>query len=48
MPASLSRVANLVKSLSLETRQNPLTFSEYKIFIASIIIAESVAFFPVV
>ena len=28
IPASLSLVANFVKSLSLETRQNPFTFSE--------------------
>ena len=47
MPASLKRVASLVKSLSLDTIQKPSTFPEYKISIASMIIALSLAFFPV-
>ncbi len=46
IPASRKRVAKRVKSLSLETRQKPFTFSPYKMSIASIIMAESVAFFP--
>ena len=47
-PDSRILLASLVKSLSLETIQNPLTSFAYRISIASIIIAESVAFFPVV
>jgi hypothetical protein len=40
------RHAKRVKSLSLETMQNPSTLSEYNISIASIIIAESEEFLP--
>ena len=47
IPASRSRVANLVKSESLETMQNPSTFPVYKMSIASMINALSLAFFPV-
>ena len=39
-------LAKRVKSLSLETKQNPFTFSEYKITMASMIMAESVACLP--
>jgi hypothetical protein len=46
MPDSLNRIANLVKSESLETIQNPSTLSEYSKSMASIIIAESDEFFP--
>ena len=46
IPDSLSLVANFVKSESLETIQNPSTVLEYSISIASIIIVESVEFFP--
>lgn len=45
-PDSRILVANLVKSLSLEIKQNPSTFSRCRISIASIIIAESVEFLP--
>ena len=45
---SRSRVASRVKSLSLEMMQNPSTLSLCRMSIASMIIAESVAFFPVV
>ena len=45
-PLSRSLLASLVKSLSLETRQNPSSSLAYSISIASMIIAESVAFFP--
>src|SRR5215475_7492037 len=47
-PDSRSRAARRVKSLSLETRQNPSNRPEYSRSMASITIAESVAFFPVV
>src|SRR5215472_11781295 len=47
-PDSRSLAASLVKSLSLETRQNPSNLPEYSRSMASITIAESVAFFPVV
>ena len=40
--------ARRVKSLSDETRQKPSTLFEYKMSIASIIIAESEEFFPTV
>ena len=46
IPASRRRVARRVKSLSLEIIQNPSTLPEYRISIASMIMAESVAFFP--
>ena len=46
-PLSRSLLASLVKSLSLETRQNPSSSLAYSISIASMIIAESVAFFSV-
>ena len=46
--ASRSRAASRVKSLSEDTRQNPSTRPEYKMSIASMIMAESVEFFPVV
>ena len=48
MPASLRREASRVKSLSLVTRQNPSTLPEYRMSMASMIMAESVAFFPTV
>ena len=48
IPASLSLWASLVKSESLDTRQKPSTFPEYRISMASMIMAESVAFLPVV
>ena len=48
LPYSRRRIARRVKSLSLDTIQKPSTLCEYSISIASIIIAESVAFFPVV
>ncbi len=47
-PDSRSRAARRVKSLSLETRQNPSNRPEYSRSIASITIAESVAFLPLV
>src|SRR5215471_7530892 len=47
-PDSRSRAARRVKSLSLETRQNPSNRPEYSRSMASITIAESVEFFPVV
>jgi hypothetical protein len=48
MPDSRSRAASRVKSLSLDTRQKPSSRPEYSRSIASITIAESVAFLPVV
>ena len=48
MPASRRRMASRVKSLSLETMQNPSVFPSYKISMASMIMAESVEFLPVV
>ena len=48
IPDSLRRCASFVKSESEETRQNPSTWLEYRISIASMIIAESVEFFPFV
>ena len=48
IPDSRSLAARRVKSLSEETIQYPSTFPEYRISMASMIIAESVAFFPVV
>ena len=48
MPDSRRREARRVKSLSLETIQKPSTLPEYRMSIASMIIAESVAFLPVV
>ena len=48
MPASRRRMARRVKSLSEVARQKPSTLPEYRISIASMIIAESVEFFPVV
>ena len=47
-PLSRIRLARRVKSLSLDTMQNPLTDSLCRMSIASIISAESVAFLPVV
>src|SRR5215469_8418235 len=47
-PDSRSLAASRVKSLSLDTRQNPSNRPEYSRSIASITIAESVAFLPVV
>ena len=46
MPASRSRVARRVKSQSLDTMQNPSNFSVYIKSMASMIMAESVAFLP--
>ena len=48
IPDSLSLLASLVKSPSLETIQKPSTFRVYKISIASIMRALSVAFLPTV
>ena len=45
---SRRRVARRVKSLSLEMMQNPSTLLLCRMSIASMIIAESVAFLPVV
>ena len=47
-PLSRRRLASFVKSLSLDTRQNPSSSLVYSMSIASMIIAESVAFFPCV
>src|SRR5262249_56592979 len=47
-PDSRSLAASLVKSLSLDTRQNPSNRPEYSKSIASMTIAESVAFLPLV
>ena len=44
--SSRSRMASLVKSLSLVTRQNPCTLFLYRISMASMAMAISVAFFP--
>ncbi|MNQ65437.1 hypothetical protein D3C85_798910 [compost metagenome] len=46
LPASRSRVARRVKSLSLETIQNPSTLPAYNRSMASMMNAESVEFFP--
>ena len=48
MPPSRRREARRVKSLSDETRQNPSTLPEYRMSMASMIMAESVAFLPLV
>ena len=48
MPDSRSRMTSFVKSLSEVTMQKPSTFPEYKMSIASMISAESDAFFPCV
>ena len=48
LPASRRRAARRVKSLSEETMQNPSRLPEYKRSMASMIMAESVAFLPVV
>ena len=45
-PDSRSREASLVKSLSLDTRQNPSNRPEYSRSIASMTIAASVEFLP--
>ena len=47
-PDSRMREASLVKSLSLETRQNPSNRPEYSRSMASMTMAASVAFLPVV
>lgn len=47
-PASRIRVARRVKSLSEDTRQKPSTVPPWSRSMASMIIAESVEFFPVV
>ena len=47
-PDSRSRWASLVKSLSLDTMQNPSNRPEYSRSIASITMAASVAFLPLV
>ena len=47
-PLSRMRLARRVKSLSLETMQNPSTDPVYMMSMASMIMAESVAFLPVV
>jgi hypothetical protein len=47
-PDSRIRAARRVKSLSLETRQNPSKRPDYSRSIASMTIAASVAFLPVV
>ena len=47
-PASRSRVARRVKSESLDTSTKPSQLPVYKISMASMIMAESVAFLPVV
>ena len=47
-PDSRMREASRVKSLSLETMQKPSKRSAYSRSIASMIIAESVAFLPTV
>ena len=46
LPLSLRRLASLVKSLSLDTRQKPSSSLVYSMSMASMIMAESVAFFP--
>ena len=46
IPDSRSRATSRVKSLSEETMQKPSTVPEYRISMASIIMAESVEFFP--
>ena len=48
LPASRRRAARRVKSLSDETMQNPSRLPEYSRSMASMIMAESVAFLPVV
>lgn len=45
-PLSRRRLARRVKSESLDTRQKPSTLSVYKRSMASMIMAESVAFLP--
>ena len=47
IPDSRRRLASRVKSESLDTMQNPSTIPPYRMSIASMIRAESVAFFPV-
>ena len=47
-PLSRMRLARRVKSLSLDTMQNPSTERVYRMSIASMIMAESVAFLPCV
>ena len=46
IPASRRRVARRVKSLSLLTSTKPPQLPEYKMSMASMIMAESVAFLP--
>ena len=48
MPLSRKRATSLVKSESELTIANPSTVPEYRISMASMIIAESVAFLPYV
>ena len=48
IPDSRSRAASRVKSLSLETMQKPSNRPEYSRSIASMTMAASVAFLPVV
>ena len=48
MPLSRKRATRRVKSESELTMANPSTFPEYRMSIASMIIAESVAFLPAV
>ena len=48
LPDSRRRAARRVKSLSEDTMQKPSTLPEYSRSMASMIMAESVAFLPVV
>ena len=48
IPASRRRMARRVKSESLDTSTKPSQLPEYRMSMASMIMAESVEFFPVV